>query len=111
METTNQTIYIPGKINAVLAYCTLCGSILALLFNRKQRHPFASFHIRQALGVNLLMLFGALAVFNASQLAEGSFWVLMLIMWVIGFAGAVQERENKIPVLGALFQRIFSFIA
>lgn len=111
METTNQSLYIPGKITAVLSYCTVVGSLLALLSNLKSKHKFARFHIRQALGINLLMVIGAVPAFDTgSKWLEGGFWVVMLILWAFGFFGAVQDKEMSIPVLGPLFQRLFSFL-
>lgn len=43
---------IKGKQTAIISYLTLVGSVIAIFMNQDEnRSNFASFHIRQALGI------------------------------------------------------------
>jgi len=45
-----------GKTIAIIAYLTLIGFIIAIVMNSSKKSAFASFHIRQMLGLMLLSL-------------------------------------------------------
>ena len=40
-----------GKSNAIISYLTIIGTIIAFYLNNDKKNDFASFHIRQALGL------------------------------------------------------------
>ena len=42
-----------GKQTAIVSYLTIIGTIIAIFMNNETKNPFASFHIRQALGIFL----------------------------------------------------------
>ncbi len=47
-----------GKNAAIVSYITIIGSIIAIFMNQDEnRSNFASFHIRQALGIFLTFFF------------------------------------------------------
>ncbi|EMY81582.1 hypothetical protein ES731_02690 [Psychroflexus gondwanensis] len=105
-----------GKTAAIVAYFTIFGSILALFLNSDEnKQEFASFHIRQALGINfLIILFGVVvnglydSFSDLSNIIVGSaFYLSYFILWIYGFVGAVSGKENKVPLIGNLCQRIF----
>jgi uncharacterized membrane protein len=105
-----------GKTPAIVAYFTIFGSILALFLNSDEnKHEFASFHIRQALGINLLIiLFGVIinglydSLTETLNLMMGSaFYLAYFILWIYGFIGAVSGKKNKVPLIGNLCQTTF----
>lgn len=105
-----------GKTAAIVAYITIFGSILALFLNTDEnKHEFASFHIRQALGINLLIiLFGILINGLYDSLTEtlnlmigSAFYLAYFILWIYGFVGAVSYKKNKVPLIGNLCQNTF----
>lgn len=99
-----------GKTNAYVAYLTIIGCIIAMVMNSdtEKRSAFASFHIRQALG--LVLLFFALGypvgTFD-SWMVSSAFYIFFFILWMYAFLGALSGKMNEIPLLGSLFQKLF----
>ncbi|MBZ9650581.1 DUF4870 domain-containing protein [Psychroflexus montanilacus] len=105
-----------GKTAAIVAYFTIFGSILALFLNSDEsKHEFASFHIRQAIGINLLIiLFGVIINGLYDSLTEtlnlmigSAFYLAYFILWIYGFIGAVSGKKTKVPLIGNLCQTLF----
>ncbi|MFD0932134.1 DUF4870 domain-containing protein [Psychroflexus salinarum] len=105
-----------GKTAAIVAYFTIFGSILAIFLNTDEnKNEFASFHIRQALGINLLLIFIGVIVGgipeNISNLQSimisSPLYLAHFILWIYGFIGAVSGKKNKVPIIGNLCQTIF----
>jgi uncharacterized membrane protein len=97
-----------GKNNAIIAYITIIGTIIAMVQNSEIKNPFASFHIRQALG--LMLTFFALGYIVGgfdSWPVTSAFYLFFFILWIYGFIGAVQGKMLLIPMLGPLFQKVF----
>lgn len=90
---------------------TLIGTVIALFMNMEPKNLFASFHIRQALGIHLVFwLLGYFIGNFDSWLISISFWIFVFVLWLYGFLGALQEKPNQVPFLGAFFQKWFTFI-
>ena len=80
--------------------------------NNDKRNSFASFHIRQMLGLSLLSLANTFLINRyVSDWTTGIISFGIFVLWLIGFIGAVQGEEKRIPLLGDLFQDWFSGIA
>jgi uncharacterized membrane protein len=97
-----------GRTNAIISYLTIIGTIIAMVQNSEVKNPFASFHIRQSLG--LMLLFFALGYIIGgfdSWAVSSAFYIFFFILWIYGFLGAVQGRMNAVPLLGPLFQKLF----
>lgn len=90
-----------GKTIAIIAYITLIGWIVALVMNNKEKNEFASFHIRQMLGLYLLGMLGAIPVIGYILA------MVVLAFWIIGFVSAVQGRMEPTPFIGDKFQEWF----
>ena len=100
-----------GKTAAVVAYLTIVGTIIAYFLNNENKNPFASFHIRQALGVHITFyMLGIIVSWFDSWWISGPFYRLILVLWGYGLIGAIQGEENEIPGLGRQFQNWFSTI-
>ena len=100
------------KVRGIVAYITLIGWIVAVATNNP-KDPLASFHIRQMLGIML----GGLATFVVSfvlmfipilgWLVVGLCYIALLVFWILGFIGALQGEEKKVPLVGDYFQQWF----
>ncbi|NAS30479.1 hypothetical protein GTQ40_05825 [Flavobacteriaceae bacterium R38] len=103
--------YREGKNIAIISYITIIGTVIAIFMNLEPKNDFARFHIRQAFGLNIgFYAIGILiSQFDSWTISMG-FYVAIVVLWVYGFAGAVQERKTLIPLLGEQFQKWFSFI-
>lgn len=108
MDTTTSE---SGKGAAIVAYLTIIGTIIAYFMNNDTKNPFASFHIRQALGIHITyFLLGAfVSIFN-SWMVTYSFWIFIIILWGYGLLTAIQGEQKEVPLLGAQFQKWFSTI-
>lgn len=103
----NQTVQ-EGKTIAIISYITVIGTLIAFIMNQNKQNYFASFHIRQAIGIFVLGL-----LVNFLQRYTDFGWLDMLlgiavfILWIIGLIGAIQGEEKRVPFLGDQFQEWF----
>ena len=101
-EHTIQT----GKSLAILGYCTILGSLVAMSMNSENKNAYASFHIRQGLGLSItFFLLGFLSALLNNIGVTFGFWGFFFILWLYGFTGAVQGKFHLIPFLGIFFQK------
>jgi uncharacterized membrane protein len=100
-----------GKAAAIVAYITIVGTIIAYFMNNDSKHPLASFHIRQALGIHITFyLLGVIVSWFNSWLVSAPFYLFILVLWGYGILAAVQGERNEVPLLGKQFQKWFSTI-
>lgn len=102
---TNET----GKTRAIIAHITIIGWVIALIQNNNDKDEFASFYLRQMMG---LVLIGLLAYIlsSVSHYLGLTLNVLMLILWVLSILGAVNGKKELTPIVGPYFQDWFKSI-
>lgn len=106
-----QTEAEQGKAAAIVAYLSIIGTIIAYFMNNDTKNPFASFHIRQALGVHLTFyLLGVLVSAFDTWLISLPFYIFILILWGYGLVTAIQGERREVPVMGGYYQKWFSTI-
>lgn len=91
-----------GKTNAIVSHLFLIGWVIALVINSNEKDEFASFYIRQNLG---LMLAGMILV-----LIPVIGWIISIaifVFWIMSLIGAVQGEKKETPILGKYFQEWF----
>lgn len=105
----NQETVFLGKPTAVWSYLTFVGLLIAFSMNGESKNPFAAFHIRQALGLNVLffLLMMPMGYFN-SWLISGPFYLGFFALWLFGIISALQGKVAPVPIVGGLFQKIFT---
>ncbi|RYJ42954.1 hypothetical protein [Flavobacterium beibuense] len=104
MNTENNN----GKTIAIISYLTIIGTIIAIVQNSETKSPFASFHIRQALGLILTFLaLGYPIGYFDSWMVSSAFYLFFFILWVFGFLGAIQGQMSLAPIVGPFFQKLF----
>lgn len=98
-----------GKNTAIISYFTIIGSVVAIFMNQDEsKNEFASFHIRQALGIFLtFFLLGYPIGYFDSWMITSSFWVFIFILWIYGFLGVLSGEKRMVPLVGAFYQKIF----
>ncbi len=105
------TISEKGKTAAIVAYLTIIGTIIAYFMNNDTKNSFASFHIRQALGIHITyFLLGAFVNIFDSLMITYAFWIFIIILWGYGLMTAIQGEQKEVPFLGNKFQNWFSTI-
>ena len=97
-----------GKTNAIISHFWLIGLIIALILNNSKKNSFASFYIRQMVGINLLIMIGNYIIYNfIGSFAGWIFGVVIFILWLISIVGAFKGEEKAVPVIGEHFQDWF----
>ena len=96
------------KVVGIVAYLTFIGWIVALIMNNPKTE-YGSFHIRQSLGI--MLLFFASAIITMIPFLG---WIVGVVgylfgfvLWIIGLIGAIQEKNQSVPVLGPKSQEWF----
>ncbi len=100
-----------GRQNAIISYITIFGVIIAYFLNNEdaKKSPFASFHIRQSLGLWLTFFaLGYMIGIFDSWLITASFYLFFAVLFIYGFTNAMGRKAQAVPLLGDLYQRIFS---
>lgn len=96
---------------AIISYITIFGAVIAFFMNNSKKNSFASFHIRQMIGIVLLGLINQYVITSFLGKTPGMVVAIALfVLWVIGFIGAIRGEEKRIPLLGDLFQDWFKNI-
>lgn len=100
-----------GKTAAIIAYITFIGTIIAYFMNSEKRNQFASFHIRQAIGIWILffLMYTLISPFHSSYL-NSFFSIFKIVLMLFGLFSAIREEQEMLPVFGPLFQKWFTFI-
>ena len=82
---------------AIISYLTWIGFIIGLIIRKDADDPqFVTFHINQALVLNLFAMLGVIPI-------VGWIWsIVLVIFWFICFIGACQGQEKKAPLIGGI---------
>ncbi|MFW5805244.1 MAG: hypothetical protein ACOCVX_01830 [Bacteroidales bacterium] len=91
-----------GKTTAIIAHITLIGWIIALVINSNEKNEFASFYIRQLLGLFLAGLILAWIPIIGWLLS-----IAVFVFWLISLITAIQGEMKEIPLVGHYFQDWF----
>lgn len=105
----NNQIIEEGKSIAILSYLTIFGVIIAYFMNNDKKNEFAYFHIRQSLGLWLTFFaLGYIVGIFDSWLITIGFWMFFGVLFIFGFMTAITGKKVETPILGALYQKLFS---
>lgn len=96
-----------GKAKAILAHITLIGWIIALILNMQNRDSFASYYIRQYLGIMILGFAGNILLMTLHSALAMIWGLIILVAWLISLVGACTDKKNELPFVGKYFQEWF----
>ena len=114
METIENktTVINEGKNIAIIAYITIIGLIIAYVMNNDKKDAFATYHIKQSLGLAATGL--ALGIVGMIPILG---WIInilgiivLLYMWVMGLMNAINGKESPVPFLGEKYKEWFKNI-
>ena len=101
-----------GKTAAIIAYILIVGVLIAMSMNSEKKNAFASFHIRQALGLSITFISLGLIISNFDNLMiSASMWLFVSILWTYGIFTAINGNTKPLPLLGNFFQKAFKSIS
>jgi uncharacterized membrane protein len=91
-----------GKNVAIIAHIHLIGWIIALVMNNNEKKSeFASFYIRQMLGLVLASFIWIIPLVG---------WILglvVLVFWIMSLISAIGGKKTLTPIIGEKFQEWF----
>lgn len=97
-----------GKIFAFLAYLlSIIGFLIVLL--AKKKNKFAMYHAKQSLVLFIVYMIGWVILVFIPFLGWGLlpvWWVLMVIMTIIGIINALTGKEKPLPIIGKYAKKI-----
>ena len=100
-----------GKTIAIISYITWIGTLVAFIMNSNKRNAFAAFHIRQMIGLTILSLVNSFIIYRfVGYMAFSIIGLGLMVVWIIGFIGAIQGEEKSVPLMGDMFQDWFKGI-
>jgi uncharacterized membrane protein len=74
--------------------------------NSENKNSFASFHIRQALGISLTFISLGLIISNFDSLMiSAPMWISVSVLWSYGIFSAINGTTKPLPLLGNYFQK------
>lgn len=100
-----------GRTHAIISYVTIFGTIIAFYLNNEdaKKSSFASFHVRQALGLWLTFFaLGYIVGIYDSWLISSSFYLFFAVLFIYGFTSALSKKATAVPLVGQFYQRIFA---
>lgn len=106
----NEQTIEEGKTMAIVSYFTFVGLIIAIIMNLEKKNTFTAFHIRQMLGLIIMLIFSNLVEKYVHSWLGTAFWIVTFVSWIYGLYWALKGKEEPIPVMGAIFQDWFKNI-
>lgn len=95
-----------GKTAAITSYILGIGVFIAMSMNSEDKNKFASFHIRQGLGITLTFISLGLIVSNFDSLMISvPMWIFVSILWSYGIFSAIKGETKPMPLVGRFFQK------
>ncbi len=101
-KSTKEATIGEGKTMAMISYLTIIGLVIAFVMNNEKKNEFASYHIRQSLGLALLAI--ALMVINIIPILG---WIVsflgffvILFLWIKGVINASNSKMIPLPFIG-----------
>ena len=91
-----------GKTKAIIAHIFVIGWIVAIVLNSSEKDEFASYYIRQLLGLYIL---GVVCTFI--PVVGWIISVVVFVFWILSLIGAAQGEWKETPIVGAYFQDWF----
>jgi uncharacterized membrane protein len=97
-----------GKSAAIMGYAFVVGVLIAMSMNSEKKNPYASYHIRQSLGLSILFVAIGYTL-SGLWIAEVvfPFWICMIVLWGYGVYTAITGQMRPIPLIGGVCQKIF----
>ena len=104
-ETINE-----GKTLAIVSYFTFIGLLIAVIMNLEKKNAFTYFHIRQMLGLILLLIISNVTEAYIHSWLGTILWVITFACWLFGLISAMQGQNKAVPLVGEYFQNWFANI-
>ncbi|MGK4568776.1 hypothetical protein [Flavobacterium sp. 3HN19-14] len=76
--------------------------------NSEDKNPYASFHIRQGLGLTITFISLGVIIANfESIMIAAPMWIFISVLMIFGIFNAAHGSTKPLPIVGNLFQKWF----
>lgn len=99
------TISDKEKSNGIIAYITIIGLVIAFIQNQELKSEYVNFHVRQMIGLALIMIAVSWIPFVGWFIA-----LVGIVFWIMGLMGAISGERKPIPIVGEHFQEWFKSV-
>jgi uncharacterized membrane protein len=100
-----------GKTAAIISYILIFGPLIAISMNSENKNAYASFHIRQGLGITLTFILLGLTISHfESIMVAAPMWIFISVLSVYGIFTAARGETKPLPLLGGFFQKWLKFL-
>ncbi len=99
-----------GKSTAIIAYLTFVGLLIAYFMNRDEKHPFATWHIKNMFGLLLLLIIAQVTQAYINLQVGEILWLLAFVLWIFSLLMAILGKKKAIPSISEKFQEWFTFL-
>ncbi|MDX6747163.1 hypothetical protein SHK09_10205 [Polaribacter sp. PL03] len=97
-----------GKTTAIISHLWIIGLLIAFFMNNSKKNTFASFYIRQMIGLNLIQALNGWVIYKFLGTTAGAIvGIIVFVLWVISLIGAFKGEEKLVPIVGEQFQEWF----
>ena len=101
-----QKIIEEGKTAAITSYILIVGFLIALSMNSENKNEYATFHIRQGLGLTLTFIGLGLIISNFENIMIAApMWVFVTVLMFYGIFSAANGSNKPLPLVGGLYQK------
>lgn len=98
-----------AKMKAIISHLFGIGWIIALILNMNNKEEYASYYIRQNLGIIIIGF--ALGFINVIPILGQIIWligsIILFIFWLMSLIWSIQGEPKPIPWVGIMFQDWF----
>lgn len=96
-----------GKTLGIVSYLTFFGTIIAIFFNLEKKNPFTNFHIRQMLGLIIMLISSNVIEKYVNSWLGTILWAITFLSWIYAIFYAIKGETKLIPYIGERFQQWF----
>ena len=101
-----QKIIEEGKTAAITGYILIIGFLIALSMNSETKNEYATFHIRQGLGLSLTFIGLGLIISNFENIMIAApMWIFVTVLMFYGIFSAANGSIKPLPLVGNLYQK------
>ncbi len=110
IESGGNNVVNDGKNIAIIAYLTIIGLIIAFVLNNEKRNDYATFHIRQSLGIFLTFFIGGIIRYIPfiGWILSIVILLLVVVLWIVGIINAANGNKKPVPLLGEYYNNLFA---
>lgn len=100
-----------GKSIAITSYILIVGVLISISMNAENKNAFASFHIRQGVGLTITFIsLGIVISHFESIMVAAPMWIFVSILTIYGIFTAAKGDVTPLPLVGKWFQKWFHFL-